>query len=65
MCEVCQLCTDFCPYVLEKKLAKDARYVIKIAADIFRRRQTIIENVDERYRSFFDIAYQYTFLWVV
>ena len=61
MCEVCQLCTNFCPYVLECKLAKDARYVIKIAADIFKRRQVIIQNINERHRAFFDIAYQYTF----
>ena len=61
ICEVCQLFTDFCPYVFEKKVASDVRYLLKVAEDIFKRNRLIIENIAEKERSLFEFTYQYTF----
>ena len=59
-CESCQVWTYFCDFFLDNRAADDARHLIRVAIDIFERRNKIIENVG-RASEYFDIKLKYTF----
>ena len=49
------------PLCSGKKVGKDARYLIKVARNIFKRKHTIIEEIVQKHGRPFDFRYQYTF----
>ena len=63
MCEVCQLCTYFCPYVLVRKLSKDTRNIRKIATNIFKRRKLYLKTLMCVIRTFLILPIDIHFLW--
>ena len=61
-CDVCQLFTDYCPYSVEKRIAKNIKYLIKCYRDITLRKNEIFKNIDESQVCFFNNEYGYKYL---
>ena len=63
ICEVCQFCTDYCPCVLEKKGAVDARYLLPRI--FLRENSPSLKTLLKKIGSFLNLDIDIHFLWAV